>query len=354
MRSGLTGPIEILYFVSMVALSSLAVAAGASAQHRPAAQEALVITPGEVRAPAHLLAQVREPQSDVAQSNALTRDQIAAVQRRLRTLGLNPGPADGRMGAQTRTAIRHYQALTGLEMNGHLSPALLAHLFPPGLTNQRRTAISRTTPPARADRVPPRRDGTAAPDRATEPAASASDRALADIIVESRRVIASVQENVDKSVAEFLARAVLARTASKERFVFGEGRPVGNGSARTYVELTRNGDPVAYGVAFTLDMLEGLPEEPSRSDRCLDLNKNGEIELPDECVGDQHQSLDLPEEFTDNGAGASPRAFPGAIQWVDLTWRPDGLVPQEFSPAHFEFHFYIAEIEEIHDIRMGD
>ena len=49
---------------------------------------------------------------------------IASLQRALRRLGYDPGPADGVLGARTRVAIRAFQADAGLPVTGRLSERL--------------------------------------------------------------------------------------------------------------------------------------------------------------------------------------------------------------------------------------
>ncbi|WP_084398547.1 peptidoglycan-binding protein [Henriciella aquimarina] len=54
--------------------------------------------------------------------------QVSAIQTVLGALGYEPGPADGVMGNGTQEAIRAYQAKTGLEPTGAISPALVRSL----------------------------------------------------------------------------------------------------------------------------------------------------------------------------------------------------------------------------------
>jgi peptidoglycan hydrolase-like protein with peptidoglycan-binding domain len=53
---------------------------------------------------------------------------IELVQASLKTLGYDPGPVDGRMGGQTLTALRKYQAACGLTPDGVLSAGLLCRM----------------------------------------------------------------------------------------------------------------------------------------------------------------------------------------------------------------------------------
>ncbi len=55
-----------------------------------------------------------------AEAPLSSEDRIGA-QTALKSLGFDPGPADGRIGAQTRVALRAWQAKTGLVADGHLT-----------------------------------------------------------------------------------------------------------------------------------------------------------------------------------------------------------------------------------------
>lgn len=61
-------------------------------------------------------------------SPATTSD-VKTVQSNLAALGYHPGPVDGVAGAQTRAAVRRYQADNGLPVNGKLSPELAQSVY---------------------------------------------------------------------------------------------------------------------------------------------------------------------------------------------------------------------------------
>lgn len=63
----------------------------------------------------------------------LTRDQIAAVQRRLNELGFDSGAPDGIVGAATRRAVRDWQQRNGLIADGHVDAELIRLM---GISNQ--------------------------------------------------------------------------------------------------------------------------------------------------------------------------------------------------------------------------
>jgi len=60
---------------------------------------------------------------------------IFLVQKRLRELGYDPGPVDGRVGPRTTTAIQSFQDRSGLAVDGQPSTELLDHLIrtPPAI-----------------------------------------------------------------------------------------------------------------------------------------------------------------------------------------------------------------------------
>jgi peptidoglycan hydrolase-like protein with peptidoglycan-binding domain len=53
-------------------------------------------------------------------ASAATRDEVKKVQQSLVDKGYNPGPADGRLGPQTREGIRQYQKAENLQVTGRL------------------------------------------------------------------------------------------------------------------------------------------------------------------------------------------------------------------------------------------
>ena len=62
------------------------------------------------------------------QSSAPSGDQVGEAQRLLAALGYTPGPADGRIGTNTRRAIARFQRSSGQDADGTVSDGLLANL----------------------------------------------------------------------------------------------------------------------------------------------------------------------------------------------------------------------------------
>ena len=71
---------------------------------------------------------------------------VLLIQQRLNSLGLHPGPADGKMGPHTRAAIEIYQAKHGLTVDGQATEELLRHL-------QQERGIERARPALEADHI---------------------------------------------------------------------------------------------------------------------------------------------------------------------------------------------------------
>ncbi|MEZ5858607.1 MAG: peptidoglycan-binding domain-containing protein [Geminicoccaceae bacterium] len=75
------------------------------------------------------------------------------VQSLLGSLGYDPGPVDGIMGQKTRAAIRGFQEVAGLSVDGNVTEVLVAALRFAHAVQSQPTAIRRnvkSSPPARA------------------------------------------------------------------------------------------------------------------------------------------------------------------------------------------------------------
>jgi hypothetical protein len=128
----------------------------------------------------------------------------------------------------------------------------------------------------------------------------------------------------------WVVMAVLAGCASEraqndagpER-VYGEAVAVGQGYARTYIEMDPADPnvPVEFGVAMDEGAMEGLPA-PAAGDHA------GHTPVAHEMV------LPLPEP--------NPTPF----QVVTLDWNPSGHIPDFYATPHFDFHFYTISAAE--------
>ena len=68
------------------------------------------------------------PTTSAPTTSGPTRADIREMQRLLRTVGFDPGPADGLAGRRTRDAIRRYQKMADLAIDGKPTRALVGHL----------------------------------------------------------------------------------------------------------------------------------------------------------------------------------------------------------------------------------
>jgi hypothetical protein len=87
---------------------------------------------------------------------------------------------------------------------------------------------------------------------------------------------------------------------------------LGDGEARSWVEVDRSGKPLALGISFTETALDNLPQSK-----------------PEGADGYEY-TLSLPKE-----------ASVTAIDHVSIDWNPKGHIPPGiYDVPHFDFHFY--------------
>lgn len=104
----------------------------------------------------------------------------------------------------------------------------------------------------------------------------------------------------------------LVSTVAQAVMIWGPPTPLGNGSARVFVEADDNGEPLSIGVGFAKEALEGLPE-----------HDHGEyvVALP--------SVVNLPP-----------------YNHVVVNWAPQGHEPEGiYGLPHFDFHFYVISPE---------
>ena len=120
-----------------------------------------------------------------------------------------------------------------------------------------------------------------------------------------------------------LAGAAWAGPAIDDGIDYGEPVPMGNGTARVYVEVV-NGVPVELGIALSEDALDGLPTH----------HTPGGLELEP----GPKMFFSTPE---------MPRTNPTPYRHVLLGWNPGGHEPPGvYDLPHFDFHFYTIEDAE--------
>lgn len=127
-----------------------------------------------------------------------------------------------------------------------------------------------------------------------------------------------------------IALPVFADSKSKTSGTFyGEPRPVGAGTARSYVAV-QDGVPVEIGFELSEEALASMPA--------------GEKWQP----GHEHEMteylLPLPSETGDS-----------LIKLLELNWNPGGHEPPGvYDVPHFDFHFYTISLEERNAIDPAD
>ena len=153
--------------------------------------------------------------------------------------------------------------------------------------------------------------------------------ALAMVLVISGLALAQSPANRTKGTNSDGARAVVGSksAAAGARTIVGEIRQLGNGTARSWLRVDANGNPVAIGVTFTEEALATVPKEPPPGKEGIAI------------------SLALPAE-----AASTP------FKHVGLGWNPHGHEPAKiYDVAHLDFHFYMISEQERNAISIdGD
>jgi Domain of unknown function (DUF5602) len=99
---------------------------------------------------------------------------------------------------------------------------------------------------------------------------------------------------------------------------YGKGIKLGNGRARTWVNVSRHGKPLAIGVEMTDGTLENLPEDP-----------------------EDHESSSFVMPLPSQASCLTP------FNHVYLNWNVHGHEPPGvYDVPHFDFHFYKSSIAE--------
>ncbi|MDX5482919.1 MAG: DUF5602 domain-containing protein [Hymenobacteraceae bacterium] len=108
--------------------------------------------------------------------------------------------------------------------------------------------------------------------------------------------------------------------ATKATTYYGPAKPLGNGVARTWVTVSKEGNPTAIGVAMSEKALTNLPQ--------------GE--------GQQHDGHHVYETVLDFPKAAALTPF----RFMTLDWNPHGHEPANvYEKPHFDFHFYMISDE---------
>ena len=73
---------------------------------------------------------------------------------------------------------------------------------------------------------------------------------------------------------------------------------MGKGTVSSYAEFDKNGAPKAIGIIFQASALDGLPSAHSDGHHCFDTNKDGKIDLDEECFGSHEWVIPLPSDLS--------------------------------------------------------
>lgn len=129
-------------------------------------------------------------------------------------------------------------------------------------------------------------------------------------------VMTSCETSTDVLPSNLEEVIVVSAKSAKTTTYYGPAKPLGKGVARTWVEVTSDGKPVAIGINFSAKTIaiDGLPDQQSM------------------------YHLQFPEQ-------AQIAPFKGMM----FDWNPAGHIPDEmYGKPHFDFHFYmIPEMEHM-------
>ena len=134
--------------------------------------------------------------------------------------------------------------------------------------------------------------------------------------------------------------------SQSDSIFYGEVKPLGDGTIRTFVKFDKDDVPSEIGVVFTEAALLGLPEEYDH-------------------FGSDKFGSEFPLKLTlRDGTGFSTFEYelPFPIEasttpftHMALNWNPNGHQPEGiFTAPHFDFHFCMISPKERHSITVDD
>lgn len=146
----------------------------------------------------------------------------------------------------------------------------------------------------------------------------------------------------------FLALLSCAPESARDSETYvGEPAELGDGAIRTYVTVDADGNPVAIGARFDAAMVDDPPGEPDGSAPCFDVDGDGTADPRTECFIMHRRDLPLPR-------AAAEAAAP--FQWLQFNWNiegPPAPAPPAYADPHFDFHFFVVDIEKVEELRPG-
>lgn len=160
-----------------------------------------------------------------------------------------------------------------------------------------------------------------------------------------RRVILIV---VLAAMSGTLAVQACERAGGKEfsEMTLGAEARLGEGTFSSFARLDPKGAPLAIGLIFSADALNGLPAVRSDEHRCFDLDGDGAIESDQECLATHERVIPLPTDVS--------RRADIPFKWVLLNWNPGGHAPPDiYGLPHFDVHYVMEPIENIFALLPG-
>jgi peptidoglycan hydrolase-like protein with peptidoglycan-binding domain len=141
MTRSLTAAIAL---AATLGIAGLAQAQTTPAPVSPSAPGTVPATQGPGTAQTMEPAQTAEPAQTTEPAPAsVSPATVQKAQEQLKSQGLYRGPADGRIGPATRTAVSRYQRKEGLPQTAMLDPPTLKHLLPGSFSDDSSTTPSR-------------------------------------------------------------------------------------------------------------------------------------------------------------------------------------------------------------------
>lgn len=172
---------------------------------------------------------------------------------------------------------------------------------------------------------------------------SRTPRAMEAICVTEADGSEVVRHVTDDVAADLLSSTVAYRGPCA---IYGPPALLGQGALRAFVTVEKDHAPVSIGVVFPVSALDLLPSAPHDGFRCLDLDGDRSIDVDHECVGGHERVLFLPSVWEDS--------VPSPFKWVLFNWNPVGHGPPGVWDApHFDFHFFIQDLQDRNRIRIG-
>ena len=127
----------------------------------------------------------------------------------------------------------------------------------------------------------------------------------------------------------------------------GESAEFGQGHVSTFIQVAAAGGVESIGVRLSASALESLALEPDGTAPCFDVDGDGTEDARTECFWMLRRDLHLP-------GAAAQAALP--FGYVQFNYNPEGHpppAPPTYAEPHFDFHFYLVDLEDVKQISTG-